>query len=366
MSSQPDFRSALIRGRSEEELQDQLYRLKATDGLPVILPTPERVEAMLESAALAGFDRDLVLGEVGPNMGQATVEKVAINAVMAGCKPDHLPVVIAAVLCLCDERMDTTEFQVTTHQVSPLLIVNGPAVKEAKIASGFGALGYGHRANLCIGRAVRLCLINLGGVWPGESAMSLLSHPGTVAYCLGEDEAGSPFPPLHASLGFDAEASVVTVACVGAPISVIVPPPDSDASWADRILTLIAGTIANLGNNNAGGGLQGSIVIVLNPDHARALHLEGYGRPEIAAELRKRAVNRAGEIVRLRNGKTPADPDALIPAIGGPEKMLIVVSGGTGVYSHVMVPWGGGPHCNAHASREIVFYDACEVELTPA
>jgi len=366
MSSPPDFRSALIQGRSEDELRETLYRLKATDGLPVILPTPERVEAMLEAAALAGFDRDLVLGEVGPNMGQATVEKVAINAVMAGCLPDHLPVVIAAVMAVCDPNMDTSEFQVTTHQVSPLLIINGPAVKEAKIATGFGALGYGHRANLCIGRAVRLCLINLGGVWPGESAMSLLSHPGSVAYCLGEDEASSPFPPMHTSLGFSAETSVVTVACVGSPVSVIGPPSPDDSPWGDRLLSLLAAAIASPGCNNAGGGLHGSVVVVLNPDHAQALHREGHTRETIKSELIKRAVNPAGLISRLRATPPPKDPEALVRAIGGPDKLLVLVAGGPGVYSHVMTPWGGGPHCNAHVSREIVFYDACEVELAPA
>jgi hypothetical protein len=366
MSSPPDLRSALIRGASEDELQERLYRMKATDGLPVILPTPERVEAMLEAAALAGFDRDLVLGEVGPNMGQATVEKVAINAVMAGCSPDHLPVVIAAVMAVCDPTMDTSEFQVTTHQVSPLIIINGPAVKEAKIATGFGALGYGHRSNLSIGRALRLCLINLGGVWPGESAMALLSHPGTVAYCLGEDEDSSPFPPLHVSLGFKAEDSVVTVACVGSPVSVIGPPSPDDSPWGDRLLSLLARAIASPGNNNAGGALQGTVVVVLNPDHARALHREGYTRETIQAELVKRAVNPAGLISDLRATPPPKDREALVRAISGPDKLLVLVSGGPGVYSHVMTPWGGGPHCNACVSREIVFYDACEVELAPA
>jgi hypothetical protein len=124
---------------------------------------------------------------------------------------------------------------VTTHPTAPLLIVNGPAVQEAGIASGFGMLGYGHRANLSIGRAVRLCLINLGGVWPGISAMAVTSQPGSIAYCLGEDEAASPFPPLHTTLGFQAEQSVVTGACVGGPISVICPPSVGDASWSDRI-----------------------------------------------------------------------------------------------------------------------------------
>jgi hypothetical protein len=359
---QPDLRSARIEGADEAALQDELYRLRATDGLPVILPTSERVAEMLEMAAMAGFDPDLILGEVGPNMGEATVEKVAINAVMAGCKPEHLPVVIAAVMAVCDQRMDATEFQVTTHQVAPLLIVNGPAIREAGVASGFGALGYGHRANLCIGRALRLCLINLGGVWPGVSAMSLLSQPASIAYCLAEDEEGSPFPPLHTTLGFAADQSAVTVACVGSPISVILPPGSNDAPVADRMLDVLAQTIAGVGHNNASFH-SGSIVVVLNPDHAQALAREGYDRERITQELFRRAVNPAGSIARARGTALPDDPDRLVPAIGAPDRLLVLVAGGTGVYSTVMTSWGGGPHNNLHASREIVFTDACEVVI---
>ncbi|MCB2046839.1 MAG: hypothetical protein KDE32_01280 [Novosphingobium sp.] len=359
---QLEARSARIEGASEAELQDELYRLKATDGLPVILPTEERVAEMLEMAAMAGFDADLILGEVGPNMGEATVEKVAINAVMAGCKPEHLPVVIAAVSAICDPRMDSTEFQVTTHQVAPLLIVNGPAIREAGIASGFGALGYGHRANLTIGRAVRLCLINLGGVWPGESAMSLLGQPGSIAYCLGEDEENSPFPPLHTTLGFEAEQSAVTVACVGSPISVILRPSTDGTPVAERMLGIVAATIADLAHNNATSG-GGSVVVVLNPDHALALSREGYDRDRIVDELIRRAGNTAGKINWSRMEGPPEDPDRFIPTIKIRENLLLLVAGGSGVYTTVMTSWGGGPHQNAHASREIVFTDACEVVI---
>ena len=252
-------------------------------------------------------------------MGEATVEKVAINAVMAGCKPEHLPVVIAAVSAVCDPRMDSSEFQVTTHQVAPLIIVNGPAIQEAGVASGFGALGYGHRANLCIGRALRLCLINLGGVWPGESAMSLLSQPASIAYCLAEDEAGSPFPPLHTTLGFEAGQSAVTVACVGSPISVILPPSSDDAPVADRMLGVLAETIAGVGHNNASFH-SGSIVVVLNPDHAQALAREGYDRERIGAELFERAVNTAERVSRARSGKPSPEPERIVPAIGAPDR----------------------------------------------
>jgi hypothetical protein len=360
MSAEHHFRSGTIHGRDEDDLQRKLYDLKVTDGLPVILPTPERVEEMLFAAALAGFESDIVLGEIGPNMGQATVEKVAINAVMAGCLPDHIAMVIAAVQALCDPAMDTSEFQVTTHSTAPLLIISGPNAKERGIASGFGALGYGHRANLSIGRAVRLCLLNLGGVWPGESDMAILGQPGSVACCLGEDEDDSPFPPLRTALGFDADTDVVTALCVSPPISVLCPPASDDPDWGSRLLTLLAKSISSAGHNNA-MGTRGTVVVILNPDHARELHNRGFDREKIIAELIARSVNPAGEIERLRFGRQSEDPARLIRAIGGPDRLLVLVAGGPGVYSAVMTPWGGAPHGNGHVSRKIVFQDSCEV-----
>ncbi|MFC3173876.1 hypothetical protein ACFOD9_06395 [Novosphingobium bradum] len=359
---QPELISNRLTGASEDALQEELYRLRATDGLPVILPTEERVRAMIEVAAYAGYDADLLLGEIGPNLGAATVEKIAVNAVMAGCLPEHFPVVLAAISALCDPRMDVTEMQVTTHQVAPLLLVSGPAVRDLAIASGFGALGYGHRANLAIGRAVRLCLINLGGVWPGASAMALLGQPGSIAYCLGEDAEASPFPPLHASLGLAAEASAVTVACVGSPISVLVPPSPDGEPMADRLLDCLAATIAGIGNNNVSFP-HGTVVVVLNPDHAQALAREGLDRAGVIDALVRRAGQSAEAISRARTGRPSPDPDRFVPAIASADNVLVLVAGGSGVYSTVMVPWGGGPHGNAHVTREIVFNDACEVVI---
>ena len=141
MTSPLELRSAQIEAQSEDELRETLYRMKATDGLPVILPTLERVEKMLSAAAIAGYDRSLVLGEVGPNMWQTTVEKVAANAVMAGCLPDHFPVVMSAMMALCDPRMDAFEFQVTTHHTTPLLIVKWTCGKGSQDRVRFWCAG---------------------------------------------------------------------------------------------------------------------------------------------------------------------------------------------------------------------------------
>ena len=149
------------------------------------------------------YDGDLVLGEMGPNLGVCTVEKLAIAAVMAGCTPDHVPVVVAAARAVMDPVFDLTEVQATTHAISPLVIVNGPARQACGgVHGGFGALGPGHRANASIGRALRLAMINIGGGRSGTADMALLGHPGKFTFCLAEDEEESPFPPLHTSRGY--------------------------------------------------------------------------------------------------------------------------------------------------------------------
>jgi hypothetical protein len=358
------FASATIDAAGEDEAREYLVANRCTDGLPVVLPTAERVERMLEAAAMAGLDRDIVLGAVGPNMGEATVEKVAINAVMAGCLPQHFPVVVAALSAICDPRLDIAEVQVTTHQLTPMLIVNGPARLECGLASGFGALGYGHRANLTIGRAVRLCMINLGGGWPGVSDMAILGQPGMISYCLAEDEEASPFAPLHTTFGFDASASAVTAICTCAPQSVIALPDADDPTTPDRLLTVLAAAFANIANTSAPTG-KGTVVVCLNPDHAATLHRAGYGRADIQRELFRRSGNPSGYVNKIRKGQPGPTPDAFQNALESPDKILVLVAGGPGLYSTVMPAWGGGAHGNIAVTKEIVLSDACELPGAP-
>jgi hypothetical protein len=348
--------SVTLSAPDEEEALDHLHALGCTDGLPVVVPTPSRVERMVLAG---GVDPDLVLGDLGPNLGAATVEKVAINAVMAGCVPDVFPVVLAAVGAICDPVLDMTEVQSTTHDIAPILIVNGPAVKACGIASGFGALGPGHRANATIGRAVRLCMINIGGGRPGVSDMALLGHPGKFTYCLGEDEDASPFPPLHTSLGFRPEQSTVTVACVEAPHSVIGFLHGDDPTNADRLLTGLARALSVVTANNALSG-HGVQVVVLNPDHANALAAAGHDRVSIVRVLAERAGNRWAEIAAVHGGE-PSEPDRFVRSVTDPGLLLVLVAGGTGLYSTVMPSWGGGPHHNVSVTREVVLDQACDL-----
>ena len=166
-----------------------------TDGLPVVPPTRTRVDAML---AATPRDRHHVVAEVPPNMGRATVEKIAVNAVMAGCRPDYFPVVLAIVEAACDPVFNLHGQSGTTNAASPLIIVNGPIRQRLGVNCAGGVFGPGYRANATIGRALRLIMINLGGTRAGQISMSTMGHPGRYTYCIGEYEEASPWEPLHA------------------------------------------------------------------------------------------------------------------------------------------------------------------------
>ena len=342
-----ELRSPRVTAGDDAAALEWLHEQHRTDGLPVVIPTPQRVQSLLDAT---GLDPSVVLGHIGPTMGEATGENVAINAVMAGCLPQHLAVLVAAVRAVCDPVLDMTEVQSTTHCVAPLIIANGPEAARAGLASGFGVLSYGHRANVSIGRALRLCLINIGGGFPGVSDLALHGHPGALAYCIAEDEETSPFPPLHTSFGYDAGDSTVTIANVEAPHSVLVLPEAGDPTMADRILATLAHALSSLGANNAHSG-TGAVVVLLNPDHANALASAGHDRSSIQNALAELAGARVADHrrvappARLPHFAAMADDDR-VRSIRDPAQVLVVVAGGTGLYSVVMPSWGAGPHSN--------------------
>ncbi|MGH7316417.1 MAG: hypothetical protein ACREJS_09180, partial [Candidatus Rokuibacteriota bacterium] len=184
-----------------------------TDGLPIVPPTGEDVREFLRFT-----DREPreVVAVLPPRQGEATVERIAINAVMAGCRPEYLPLIITAVETLADPAFNLDSIQATTHPVAPLIIVNGPIAKEVGINSGYNAFGQGFRANLTIGRAVRLLLMNVGGGLPGTGDRATQGSPAKIAYCVAENEEASPWEPLHVEHGFAGEMSTVTaIACEG-------------------------------------------------------------------------------------------------------------------------------------------------------
>ena len=205
----PRQRVEVVRGTDAGERVQALFHARGwTDGLPVVPPTLARIRQMLRHTALKPGD---VLGEVEPLKGIATVEKIAANAVMAGCRPEYLPVVLAAVSCVLDLDFNMRGVQTTDENVAPLLVVNGPVARQLAINGSFGALGPGWQANAAIGRALRLVMNNIGGGWPGAVSFAGLGQPGRYTLCLAENEAQSPWAPLHTESGLVADASAVTV-----------------------------------------------------------------------------------------------------------------------------------------------------------
>jgi len=347
----------LFSAADEAAALEDLHNRNMTDGLPVIIPTPARVSKMVLAS---GQDADMVLGTMGPANGMATLQKVAVAAVMAGCLPDYMPLVVAALKAVIDPRFDLTEMQATTHCTAPLIIVNGPARHTCgPVSSSYGALGPGHRANASIGRALRLAMINIGGGRPGTSDMALLGHPGKFSYCLAENEEASPFPPMHVDLGFDSQDSVVTVIGAEAPHSVLFSGDGDDPKQYELLLEVLAIGLANAATNNAilTGGMAS---IVLNPEHASVLHKAGLSRQDIATEIYQRCKMDGAEANRLCAGFARKNLNPR-QAFTGPEQLLILMSGGSGLYSMVMPSWSAGANRNSAVSVKVEADFYCEV-----
>ena len=345
----------------DESLALELLHSKGlTDGLPVVIPTPDRVARLLLAT---GLDADVLLGEMGPGNGAATVEKVAVAACMAGCLPDHMPVVLAAVQAVLQPEFDLTEMQSTTHCTAPLVIVNGPARHNCgPIASGFGALGPGHRANASIGRALRLCMLNIGGARPGESDMALLGHPGKFTYCLAEDEENSPLPPMHQDLGYKPDDSVVTVIGAEAPHSVIYSGDADDPEDAFKLLQVLGIGLANMATNNAvltGGGA----VVVLNPEHAEILARADMSRGDIQLGLWQNTHYSKERLAYFAHGFAERFHGEEYRCFNRPEDILVLMAGGSGLYSMVMPSWCAGANRNRYVSQVISTDQFCEVPI---
>ena len=349
--------SEILSAIDEEAAVELLHDMGCTDGLAVMVPTQARVDRFVLAS---GMDADMVLGELGPAMGIATVEKVAIAGVMAGCKPDYMPIIIAAVKAVADPRFDLAELQATTHCTAPLIIVNGPVRQDCAVASGFGALGPGHRANASIGRALRLCLINIGGGKPGVSDMALLGHPGKFSYCLAEAEEDSPFPPMHTGLGFEASDSVVTVLGCEAPHSVLYSDNADDPEDAEKLLHVLSVGLANLATNNA-IFCSGTALVVLGPKHADVLARANMNREAVQQRLWELTHLPTADHDRYGQQFGARFSTETYCAFTEPANILVMVAGGSGLYSMVMPNWGGADHANSAVSVKVDDDFFCEI-----
>jgi hypothetical protein len=207
----PDYAFASDIVEAEEDLEQinrDYYMRGWTDGLPIIPPTEARVQRMLDGTRR---DPQTLLGRIPPRWGDVTVEKVAINALMAGCLPDYMPVLLTAVEAMLEPEFNLYGIQATTHPVAPLLILNGPVVRDLDVNNSYNAYGPGWRSNATMGRAIRLLLLNVGGGLPGQGDRSTQGSPAKFSYCIAENEARNPWTPLHVDRGFASTVSTVTV-----------------------------------------------------------------------------------------------------------------------------------------------------------
>lgn len=322
-----------------------------SDGLPIVPPTAERVERML-----AYCDRpwDQPVAAIAPRYGAATPLRLAANAVMAGCRPEYFPLIVLAIEAMCEEPFNLYGIQATTHLCAPLVIVNGPVAKELGINSGHNAFGPGVQSNATIGRAIRLALLNIGGALPGSGDMSTFGAPSKYSYCVAENEAASPWAPLHVERGFPAEASTVTVVGAECPHNI----NDHESLTAEGILTTIAGTVAITGTNDV--FYKAEPLVIMSPEHAATVAGGGYSKADAKRFLFEHARLPLGRfskenIERRLRVKFPerfakAGMDALVPMVQDADDFMIVVLGGAGKHS-AFIPTFGATHAVTRALK---------------
>ena len=319
---------------------EYFFEKEWSDGLPVVPPTEERVAAML---AVTNRDPEELIGLVPPLMAPATVRAIALHAVMAGCRPEYLPVVIGATECLLEERFNLILLQATTSAGAPFILVNGPYAQSIGLSGGMGCFGPGYRANATVGRALRLMMLNLGGGIPGITALSGFGGPWRYTYCVAENEEESPWPSYSQSRGYGADENVVTALPLEGPVLVW----DDASEGPERLVVAIADMMSALGGGNI--YRQADMAVVLSPQHAEIFAKAGMSREATHRMLIERAGRRLGEIRRggIWRGESGAarwpfkvrldDDDAFVPAIGDPGDLHLIVAGGSGSPSSLVM-----------------------------
>src|SRR3989442_3651302 len=272
---------------------DEFLAQGVSDGLPVVPARRARVSQALEASGRAGSE---LIAEVPPNYGRATVEKIAVNAVMAGCRPEYVPVVIAAIAAICDPAFDLHGVSATTNAPTPLLVINGPIRGKLGVNCGAGVFGPGWRANATIGRAVRLVCVNLGGARPGIVSMSTFAHPGRYTYCIGEHQEVSPWPSLAVEHGFTPDDSTVAGLAAHAPLTVY----DQRSRTAPDVLATIAGSLAVVNSHKITH--WGYTLASLAPAPAQIVGDDGWDKPRIRRFLWERLQRPVCELVPGRDG----------------------------------------------------------------
>ncbi len=310
-----------------------------SDGLPLIPPTIARVDAMLAGTSRA---RDEIVASIAPGFGAATVERVAINAVMAGCRPEYLPVLLAAVEAVADPTFNLQGIQATTNSAAPWIIVNGPLAMTLGVNSGLNCLGQGNRANATLGRALRLVLQNIGGALPGQMDRATHGQPGKYTFCCAENEAANPWTPLHVERGFGADDNVVTVVGAAGTLNL-----NSHSKDTADLLRAIALSLVYPTSNDY--HFAGAPWVILSPEHAEVLQRGGLSKDDVKRGIWGQSKMEAGRFARKDYDRAKHTrekelggfaADTLVPISPMPEEIGIIVAGGPGTHS-VYVPTFG-------------------------
>ena len=356
-SENSPLRARRIEIAPADDVHEFMFDQGFTDGLPVVPPTPERVLRMLSGTRR---DSQEVVAEIAPNYAPATVEKIAVNAVLAGCKPEYMPVVIAAIEAVANKAFNIHGVNATTMGAAPVLVVNGPIRERIGMNMRLGVLGQGTRANAAIGRALRLAVRNIGGAKPGGTERSTLGNPMKFTMCFPEWEERSPWPPLHVERGFDPEDSVVTAFAMSSGPALCV---DQSSRSAKQLAGSFALSLEAAHHVRAHNGSDA--LLVVSPEHVDTLWRDEFSKDDIREHVQRVTARPlteltadddvGGGISRERVAAMPAEKrERRIPKFASKDNIHIVVAGAeAGKFSGIFHGWAGGEIGSVPVSRKI-------------
>ncbi len=343
------LRSRRVEIAELEDVHEALFDRGWTDGLPVVPPTEARVLRMLGGTSRPPED---VVAVVPPDLVECTVEKVAVNAVMAGCRAEQLPVVIAALEAVCTDEFNMHGVLATTMPVGPVIIVNGPLRRALGMNSGVNVLGQGNRAGLAIGRALQLVVRNVGGGRPGGVDRATFGNPGKLSFCFSEDEERSPWEPLAVERGFAAGANTVTLFCGEGPRSVV----DQLSRDPDSLARSLAACLRTVHHPKL--PIVFDAVLIVGPEHGRVFKDAGWTKQQLKDRLHELLQLSGADIVRgaggIAEGVPEAFRDSTLPKFRTDGLLVVHAGGGAGLFSTIIGGWANGTTGSQPVTREVL------------
>ena len=331
------LRSRKIEFAEADDPVELCYGRGWTDGLPVTPPTDERVLAMLKGTARRP---DEVIGKIPPFLAECTVEKAAINAVMAGCRPEYLPVLLAALEAALEPVFTLHGVLATTYFSSPIIIVNGPVAKKIGMNSGINALGQGNRANATIGRALNLIVLNVGGGRPGEADRSTLGAPSKYTLCFAEDESDPAWEPLSVARGLPRGVSAVTLFQGHGPEAFV----DQKSRTPEGLTRSFALSLVKMGHDRLTQSARA--LLVLSPEHYAIYKEAGWNRKRIERALYEATIRPGTELIAGKDGVGEGIPASRasesVPKFHEDGLMVVRAGGPAGLFSAILPGWLAG------------------------